>query len=102
MRPLRLIPFAFLLLAAGCGGAAVVERAEVERKTREGLTRGVGQQAPPVSCPDPLKAEVGAKTRCSMDFEDGKRLGITVTIDKVDGDRVNFDIEADQQPTVIE
>ena len=96
----RLLPVPLVLLfAAGCGGADVVSRTEVEKRTREGLTKSVGQQAPPASCPDELKAEVGATTRCTMDFPEGKRLGITVTIDEVDGDRVHFDIEADQKLT---
>lgn len=82
--------------AAGCGGADTISRAEVERQTREGLTRSVGQQAPPAVCPGELKAEVGATTRCTMDFEDDKRLGITVKVTEVDGSDVKFAIEADQ------
>ena len=91
-------PLAVLALA-GCGGADVVSRAEVEKQVQTGLTEGVGQQAPPASCPDELKAEVGATTRCTMDFPEGKRLGITVKVDEVNGDRVEFDIEADQKLT---
>lgn len=97
MRPL--LPLALLVAVAGCGGPDVVSRAEVEKQTQEGLTKSVGQQAPPASCPDELKAEVGASTRCTMDFPEGKRLGITVKVDKVDGNRVEFDIEADQKLT---
>jgi hypothetical protein len=101
MRPTAPLIATLTLALAGCGGADTVSRAEVEKQTREGLTRSVGQQAPPAKCPDPLKAEVGATTRCTMDFPENKRLGITVKVDKVDGNRVNFAIEADKQLTDI-
>jgi hypothetical protein len=81
-----------------------VSRSEVEKQTRAGLTKSVGQQAPPAKCPEPLKAEVGAKTRCTMDFPERKRLGVSVTVTEVsdDGKRVRFDFEADQALTDIE
>ena len=101
MPSLRLLIVSLALLAAGCGGADVVSRAEVEKQTREGLTKSVGQQAPPAKCPKELKAEVGATTRCTMDFPEKKRLGITVKVTKVDGSNVRFAIEADQQLTDI-
>jgi hypothetical protein len=93
---------ALSVLVAGCGGAQTVSRAEVEKQTREGLTQSVGQQAPPAKCPDTLKAEVGATTRCTMDFPENKRLGITVKVDEVDGNKVHFAIEADKKLTDIE
>jgi hypothetical protein len=100
MRTPRLPASALLLLTvAGCGGTDVVSRAEVEKQTRAGLTKSVGQQAPPASCPDELKAEVGATTRCTMDFEDNKRLGITVKVSSVDGSDVKFAIQADDELT---
>ena len=81
-----------------------MSRAEVEKQTREGLTKSVGQQAPPAKCPKPLKAKVGETTRCTMDFPEGKRLGVSVKITSVsdDGKRVRFGIEADQKLTNIE
>ena len=102
MRSFRFVIASLALVAVGCGGADVVSRSEVERQTREGLTRSVGQQAPPAKCPKSLKAEVGATTRCTMDFPENKRLGITVKIVEVNGDRVQFDIEADQKLTEIQ
>ena len=102
MRPSRLLPALLVLGAAGCGGADTVSRAEVERQTRAGLEKSVGQKAPPAKCPKELKAEVGATTRCTMDFPENKRLGITVKVVEVDGDKVQFDIKADDALTDIE
>ncbi len=81
-----------------------MSRSEVERQTRAGLEKSVGQKAPPAKCPKALKAEVGATTRCTMDFPEGKRLGISVKVTSVsdDGKRVRFDVEADQKLTTIE
>jgi hypothetical protein len=102
MRSLRPALLALpVLVFAGCGGADTVSRAEVEKQTREGLTKSVGQQAPPAKCPKELKAEVGATTRCTMDFPESKRLGITVKVTEVDGGNVKFDIEADKELTDI-
>jgi hypothetical protein len=103
MRTLRLLALALPVVLAGCGGPGVVDRAEVEKQTQEGLTKSVGQQAPKAECPDELKAEVGATTRCTMDFENGKkRLGITVKVSSVDGDDVKFAIQADDKLEDIE
>jgi hypothetical protein len=103
--PLRLaVPLASLVVVAvGCGGPGEVSRDEVERQTRTSLEQSVGKQAPPAKCPKPLKAKVGATTRCTMDFPESKRLGISVKITEVsdDGKRVRFDVEADQALTDI-
>ena len=105
MRKLLAVPVASLvLLSVGCGGPDTVSRAEVERQTREGLTKSVGQQAPPAKCPKPLDAKVGATTRCTMDFPESKRLGVSVKVTEVgdDGKRVQLGIEADDALTDIE
>jgi uncharacterized protein DUF4333 len=98
------LPLSLALVIVGCGGPGTVSRAEVERQTREGLTKSVGQQAPPAKCPNALKAEVGAITRCTMDFPENKRLGISVKVTKVndDGKRVRFAVQADNKLTNIE
>ena len=86
-------------LTAGCGGADEVSRDSLEQQVQEGLTKSVGQKAPKASCPDALEAEVGATTRCTMDFPEGKRLGISVKVKSVDGDDARFDIKADEKLT---
>jgi len=105
MRPLFAVVVASLLsVIVGCGGPDTVSRAEVEQQTRASLTKTVGQQAPPTKCPKALKAEVGATTRCTMDFPERKRLGVSVKVTKVsdDGKRVRLGVEADQALTDIE
>ena len=86
-------------LVGACGGEDAVDRGELETQVQEKLTETVGQQAPEAVCPDDLKAEKGATTRCHMDFPEGKRLGITVKVSSVDGDTAKFDIAADEKLT---
>ncbi len=102
LRPRRgpaLVPVvasALAAMAVGCGGPAVVDRGELENQVQAKLTESVGQEAPKATCPNELKAEKGATTRCSMNFDDGE-LGITVTVSSVDGDTTKFAIKADEE-----
>lgn len=86
---------ALTFATAGCGGGTV-DRAEVEQKVRDGLSKSVGQDAPEASCPKDLPAEKGATIRCSMDFPDG-RLGISVKVTSVEDGEAKFDIQADKE-----
>jgi len=98
MRSLLLYPALLTLVAVGCGGPATVNRSDLERQTRELLEKSTGRQALPVTCPEPLKVEVGATTRCRMDdLPNRQRLGIAVKITKVtDDDNFRIHIKADQ------
>ena len=81
---------------AGCG-QETVDRDDLQTQVREALTKEVGQQAPDAECPDDLEAEVGATTRCFMDFPENKRLNIAVKVKSVEGDTTRFDIAADEK-----
>ena len=83
---------------AACG-EETVEQADIETEVQSALSKSVGQEAPKATCPDELKAEEGATTRCYMDFPEKKRLGITVTVKSVDGDTAKFDVQADDKLT---
>jgi hypothetical protein len=87
------------LALIGCGGPGTIDRADVEKSAQDELTKTVGQQAPEATCPEDLKAEVGATVRCHMDFPDDTRLGITVKVTSVDGDDAKFSITADDKTT---
>ena len=50
-----------------------------------------------VDCPDNLKGEVGATTRCMLKDGDDA-YGVNVNVTKVEGTNVNFDIKVDDQP----
>jgi hypothetical protein len=86
------------LVLSGCGTASI-KRSELETQTQRALTKSVGKQAPKAVCPDELEAKKGAETRCHMDFPESKRLGITVTVSAVDGDKARFAVAADDKLT---
>lgn len=85
------------LSLTACGSGGTVDQAELEENVQTQLSESVGQQAPEASCPDELKAEEGAETRCTMDFGEEGTLGVSVTVTSVDGDNVKFDIQADEE-----
>ncbi|GAQ58425.1 DUF4333 domain-containing protein [Streptomyces acidiscabies] len=63
------------------------------------LAETTGQPKPHITCPEDLKAKVGTTTRCTLTASDGSTLGVSVKVTSVDGDRINFDIKADDKAT---
>ena len=84
---------------AGCG-ESTVDKDEVAKQAQtyfDGVARDNGQEKfPEITCPDDLKAEKGETTRCSAEGDDGT-LGITVTVNSVDGDTANLSFEGDDK-----
>ncbi|MFI7287660.1 DUF4333 domain-containing protein [Streptomyces anulatus] len=62
----------------------------------EKLAETTGRPEPDVTCPEDLAGKVGTKTRRTLTAGDGSSLGVTATVTSVDGDQINFDIEADE------
>ena len=60
------------------------------------LAATTGQPKPNITCPEDLAAKVGTTTRCKLTANDGSTLGVSVKVTSVDGDQINFDIEADK------
>jgi hypothetical protein len=85
------------LLALSACGTSAVSSSDLEKQVDTQLTKVVGQKPDNVSCPHDLKAEKGAKTRCTL-TADGTKYGVTVTATKVDGSRVEFSIKVDDKP----
>ncbi|MFE6127558.1 DUF4333 domain-containing protein [Streptomyces sp. NPDC056437] len=72
---------------------------ELEKQVDDALTKQVGQSPQTVDCPQELKAEKGAHTRCTLTADDGTRFGLTVTTKRVNSDnKVDFDIKVDDKP----
>lgn len=70
---------------------------DLEEQVSTMFTQEVGWTPAEVDCPDELDAEVDATTRCVASDEDGGQLGVTVTVTGVDGDRVEMDVQADDE-----
>lgn len=96
-QPLR-VGFAVLgLLALSACGPKEVPKAEVEKQAMEVLTKTVGQQAPQITCPGNLKAEVGTAMVCSIPLE-GKTYDVNVKVTAVDGSNAKFDVAVADKP----
>ena len=60
-----------------------LDRCVLESQVRSQLAKKVGHSVTPVSCPDPLKAEVGSSTICTFTGAEGTS-NVTVTVTSID------------------
>jgi hypothetical protein len=90
-----LIPCALaglLIGTAGCSpGPKTVSKSDVESQISQKMTDPAGTKPESVSCPDDLKATVGAKLDCNMKIKD-HTYGVNVTVTSIEGDTAKFDM----------
>ncbi|MEU5106359.1 MULTISPECIES: DUF4333 domain-containing protein [unclassified Streptomyces] len=95
------------VLLSGCSASVSVEKSSAPRLSAdkvativaEKLAATTGQAKPDITCPDALEGKVDTTTRCKLTADDGSTLGVTVTVTGVDGNKINFDVKADNTPT---
>ncbi|MFH5210629.1 DUF4333 domain-containing protein [Antrihabitans spumae] len=89
------------LVSAGCSvsvGTAKVDKDDLAKQISTELEAEVGEAPDEVTCPDDLKAEVGATLTCQLTGR-GETYDVTVTVTSVDDDdNVKFDIKVADQP----
>ena len=83
-------------LLAGCGDGEVA-KVDIEQQAMKQLSASVGQESPPITCPNGLKATVGTKLVCSMPIND-KQYDVTVIVGAVDGRNVKYTVEVADKP----
>ncbi|HEX4557619.1 MAG TPA: DUF4333 domain-containing protein [Mycobacterium sp.] len=74
-----------------------VNKDDVAKQITDQLTQQFGRAPDAVTCPDDLKGDVGATTRCHL-TDQGTTYGVTVTVTSVASDDVKFDFKVDDQP----
>jgi hypothetical protein len=74
-----------------------VDKAQVASVISDKRTAQVGKTPDSVTCPDNLKAIVGAALRCEL-TESGAKYGVSVVVTNVDAGDVSFDLKVDSQP----
>ncbi|WP_301123484.1 DUF4333 domain-containing protein [Mycolicibacterium fortuitum] len=79
----------------GTGGG--VDKNELAKVVKQRVEEQAGVKAEKVECEDHLPAKVGAVQRCVL-TESGKKYGVTVTADAVEGTKVKFNIKVDGKP----
>jgi hypothetical protein len=87
--------------AAACsfsaGTSVSVDKDDLAKEISAQLKEQVGRAPESVECPDNLKGEVGATTRCTLN-DSGETYGVDVNVTKVDGSDVKFDLKVDDKP----
>lgn len=73
-----------------------VNKDDVAKSVSDQLGEQFGR-TPDITCPDDLKRDVGATTRCEL-TDQGTTYGVTVTVNSVDGGDVKYDFKVDDQP----
>lgn len=83
-----------------CGGSVStgqnVSQAEAEKQAKTVIAEEVGvdvSEVPPLKCPGDLKGEVGTTMVCQFGPVDGQMGKATLTVTKVEGSKVNFDVK---------
>lgn len=94
--------FASIVTLAGSAmlvacGDPEVPKGEVEKNAMKILSATVGKESPPITCPGPLKAKVGATLTCAMDI-DGKVHDVAVNVTSIEGTTANFNVAVAEKP----
>lgn len=97
MKRLLLAPTAAIvaIFTLSACGAMVLSEGDVEKGVSDQYVEQVGEEPDEVDCPGDLDAEVDKSMKCTL--TDGEEeIGLTVTITKVDGSDVEYDIVPDE------
>jgi hypothetical protein len=78
-------------IGACSSGPSVVSKSDVANQISAKMTDAAGNKPDSVSCPDDLKAQVGATLNCQMKVK-GQTFTVNVTATSIDRDKVNFDM----------
>ncbi|MBB4685338.1 DUF4333 domain-containing protein [Amycolatopsis jiangsuensis] len=89
------------LVVSGCSAHVEVGRqvakAELEKGISDALEKSVGQRPDSIVCPGPIKAVQGEHMRCEL-LSGSTKLGLTATINSVDGSDVRYGVQVDDKP----
>ena len=91
-----LLAAAALAVGVGCSSMPTVDKDDLEKEVSTQLEKTVGQAPDSVDCPEDLDGEKGATQRCTLTAGDDE-VGLTVTVTGVDGSKVAFDIQVDDE-----
>ncbi len=79
------------------GSSVSVDKNDLAKEISAQLEKQVGRAPESVDCPDDLKGEVGATTRCTLN-DGGDTYGVDVNVTNVEGADVKFDLKVDDKP----
>ena len=85
------------ILLGACSSESSVDKADLAKEVSKQLGSGAGHEPESLTCPEDLTAKVGTSTTCSLS-DSGETYGVNVTVTKVEGSDVKFDIKVDDEP----
>ncbi len=81
-----------LVVGTACSsGPGMVSKDDIAKQISSKMTDAAGNKPDSVSCPDGLKAQVGAQLNCGMKVK-GQDYNVNVTTTSVNGNDVKFDM----------
>jgi hypothetical protein len=83
---------AYFLTVLSKPGPKSVSKSDIESQISQKMTDPAGNKPESVSCPDDLKATVGAKLDCNMKVK-GQTYDVNVTVTSIEGSTAKFDME---------
>ena len=78
-------------VAACSSGPSMVSKDDIAKQITDKMTDAAGNKPDSVTCPDGLKAQVGAQLNCAMKIK-GEDFNVNVTATSVNGSDVKFDM----------
>ena len=80
-------------------GTKTIAKDELQTEVQSQLSKTVGKEAPPITCPGDLEAKVDATTTCTLTDSAGT-YDVAVKVTSVDGGTgtAKFDIQVAEQP----
>jgi uncharacterized lipoprotein len=89
---------AAVILLGACSSESVVNKGDLAKEVSKQLSSTVGQEPESLTCPEDLSAKIGATTTCSLS-DAGATYGVKVSVTRVEGSDVKFDIKVDDEPS---
>jgi hypothetical protein len=86
------------LFLGACSSESAVAKDDLAGEVSKQLASGAGHAPESLTCPEDLPAKVGSTTTCKLS-DSGENYGVKVTVTKVDGSDVKFDIKVDDEPS---
>ena len=78
-------------------GTKTIAKDELQTEVQSQLSKTVGKEAPPITCPGDLESKVDATTTCTL-TDSGGTYDVAVKVTSVDGGTAKFDIQVAEQP----
>ncbi|MBB4852950.1 hypothetical protein HNP40_000316 [Mycobacteroides chelonae] len=82
----------------GSERVAQISKNKLEVEIKKAVASKSGVKIDDSSCDGPLPGRIGAKQKCVVLTEDGRKYGVEITTATVEGDDIQFDFSVDEKP----